>query len=496
MPTVHAWRRYRLIAVVVGILVSGFTLTDLLSYRGAVDVLKATILHNELPLTGSNIYSEIQADLIRPVFISSQMANDTFVQDWLLNGEKNEDQITRYLDTIKQKYGVFTSFLISDKTRHYYRFQGSRQDVSTTSPDDAWYFRCRAMKAPYEINIDFDLAANRTLTIFVNYRVVDSAGQFLGVTGVGLTLDSVRRVVDHYSADFHRNVYFFNQAGDITVGSTDAPPTGKSIKALPGLETIASRILAVPEGQFEYRRDGINYLLETRYVPELRWYVAVEQNQAVATEHIWWSFVRNLWIGLTIILVTALTIAYAVSRFNRRLDMMATTDKLTGIANRQLFDDTLECLLAPRRGVVRPFSLLLFDIDRFKRINDTLGHLRGDTVIRNVAQAAQASIGTTDLLCRWGGEEMIVLTRDCPLEEAAKRAEVLRAAIAVTPIMTPDDGTRVTVSIGVTECRSGDTSDSILSRADWALYRAKQDGRDCVRLAGRVAAGAEPDAVT
>jgi diguanylate cyclase (GGDEF)-like protein len=495
MPTVHAWSRYRLIAVVVCILVSGFTLTDFLSYRGAVGALKTTILHNELPLTGSNIYSEIQADLIRPVDISSQMANDTFLQDWLLKGEKNVGEITRYLNTIKQQYGVFTAFLISDRTGHYYRFQGSRRDVSAESPADAWYFRSRAMKAPYEINIDFDLAANRTLTIFVNFRVVDSAGKFLGITGVGLTLDSVRRIVDHYSMNFHRNVYFFNRAGDITVGSKRAPPTGKSIKALPGLKTIASRILAVREGQFEYSRAGDHYLLETRYIPQLRWYVAVEQSQAAATVRIWQSFVTNLWIGLGIILMTALTIAYAVAWFNRRLNIMATTDKLTGLANRQVFDDALEGMLAPRRRPVAPFCLLLFDIDRFKRINDTLGHLRGDAVIRIVAQAAQACIGTADMVCRWGGEEMIVLAENCSLEEAAKRAEALRAAIAATPIMNPDDGTRVTISVGVSECRPGDSSDTILSRADWALYRAKQDGRDCVRLAGRVAAGAEPDAV-
>src|SRR6476469_4952918 len=112
---VNDWLRFRLIGLVVCILVAGFVTTNLMSYRDAVSTLKATILHNELPLTGSNIYSEVQADLIRPVFISSQMANDTFVRDWLLAGEQDSTRVVRYLDAIREKYGVFTSFLISDR---------------------------------------------------------------------------------------------------------------------------------------------------------------------------------------------------------------------------------------------------------------------------------------------------------------------------------------------------------------------------------------------
>jgi len=483
MPNARPWLRYRLISVVVCILVVGFTVTNLISYRDAVAALKATIVHDELPLTGSNIYSEIQADLIRPVFISSQMANDTFVQDWLRRGEREVGQITRYLDAIRAKYGVFTSFLISDRTRQYYHFRGDLRQVSATSPDDVWYFRCRAMTTPYEINIDYDEASNRTLTIFVNYRVLDSQGNFLGVTGVGLTLNSVRQIVDRYSASFQRNVYFINRSGEIAVASTGAPPAGQSIRALPGLSAIAERILSAKEGQFEYRRGGETWLLDTRFIPELGWYVAVEQNQADATRGLWRSFVTNLWIGFGIILLTALTIAWAISLCHRRLDVMATTDKLTGLANRQMFDAALQRAVQSRRRGTRPFALLLLDIDRFKRINDTLGHLRGDAVIRRVAATAKTRLRKTDLLCRWGGEELIVLAAHCCSDAAHELAEALREAVAAAPIFAPDDGTRVTVSVGVAEYRPGDTTDAVLSRADRALYRAKRDGRNCVRMA-------------
>ncbi|MEJ0017659.1 MAG: diguanylate cyclase [Acetobacteraceae bacterium] len=481
--TANAWLRIRLIGVVVAILVVGFGATSVMSYRDAVRALKTTILHNELPLTGSNIYSEVQSDLIRPVFISSQMATDTFVKDWLIAGEQGSDRIVRYLEAIREKYGVFTSFLISDATRRYYHFSGRSRSVDEKSPDDVWYFRVKAMTAPYEINIDYDQASDRTVAIFVNYRVLDYDGKFLGVTGVGLNIDSVKHIVERYRTDFRRTVYFIDKTGMVTVTSAEAPHSGVSIRNLPGMGPIADRILNAPEGQFEYERDGESYLLDTRYIPELGWYVVVEQAAAEATKELWSSLVMNLWVGFGIIFLTAGTVAGAVAVYHRKLDVMATTDKLTGLANRQVFDARIAHLLRSRRRGFRPFALLLCDIDHFKQINDTLGHLRGDEVIRSVAEATMGVLRETDVVCRWGGEELIILAHNCEMEDAIELAEGLRATIADRALFTPDDGTRVTVSIGVTAYAAGDSMDMMLARVDKALYRAKREGRNCVRAA-------------
>jgi diguanylate cyclase (GGDEF)-like protein len=484
---VNAWLRFRLIGLVVCILVAGFVATNLMSYRDAVEALKTTILHDELPLTGTNIYSEVQADLIRPVFIASQMANDTFVKDWLLAGEQDSARAVRYLDAIREKYAVFTSFLISDKTRNYYHFSGKFRQVDEANPDDLWFFRVKNMTAPYEINIDFDQASNRTVTIFVNYRALDYDGRFIGVTGVGLNVDTVQGIVERYRSAFNRNVYFINKSGDVTITPAVAlaatQRSGDNIKALAGISAIATQILASPGGEYEYQRGGENYLLETRFIPELGWYVLVEQRQAEATRPLWASFMTNLWVGLGITLVTAAMIGYAVEIYHRRMNVMATTDKLTGVANRQAFDELLEQFVRSRRPGLRPFSLLLFDIDHFKQINDTLGHLRGDAVIRRVADMAVGVLRDTDMICRWGGEELIVLARNCPLADAVRLAESLCATIAAEPILQPDDGTRVTISVGVTDHRPGETVDAILSRVDQALYQAKRAGRNCVRVA-------------
>ncbi|MBT6883732.1 MAG: hypothetical protein HOA30_06700, partial [Rhodospirillaceae bacterium] len=141
-------------AIIALILVAGFVTTSLLSYQVSKANLRDALIGNELPLTSDNIYSEIQRDLLRPVFVSSMMADDTFVRDLLLDGEQNPDKMTRYLDEIRKKYGMFTSFLVSEKTRNYYHYKGITQVIDENDPADAWYFRVRDMQATHELNVD------------------------------------------------------------------------------------------------------------------------------------------------------------------------------------------------------------------------------------------------------------------------------------------------------------------------------------------------------
>jgi hypothetical protein len=167
-------------------MIVGFLATSLTSYFVARDSLSRNISEQMLPLTSDNIYSEIQRDLLRPVLISSLMATDTFVQDWTSGGEADAERIRVYLRAIQQEYGTITAFFVSDRTRNYYHPDGIIKTVDAANPDDAWYFRVRDMREPYEINVDIDTADRTRLSIFINYRVLDSDGNYLGVTGVGL----------------------------------------------------------------------------------------------------------------------------------------------------------------------------------------------------------------------------------------------------------------------------------------------------------------------
>jgi two-component system, cell cycle response regulator len=162
---------------------------------------------------------------------------------------------------------------------------------------------------------------------------------------------------------------------------------------------------------------------------------------------------------------------------------LAVTDALTGLHNRRYLDSHLAALFNESVVRGRQMSLLMLDVDRFKTINDTYGHDAGDEVLREFALRVRAHTRGIDVVARFGGEEVVVLVPDTPIEGARAVAERIREQVESTPfpIQHGTHSVPVTVSIGVAARQAGDQSGAeILKRADIALYRAKEDGRNRV----------------
>jgi len=165
----------------------------------------------------------------------------------------------------------------------------------------------------------------------------------------------------------------------------------------------------------------------------------------------------------------------------KRLKHLAVTDELTGLKNRRYIMERLESEYQRAVRMETPLSLLLIDIDHFKRVNDTHGHAFGDVVLKSVSQEMRESLRTYDLLGRIGGEEFLIASPGSTLDEAAALAERIREKIRGKQISNSAFSVSVTVSAGVTTLNKQDGDpDTMLARADEALYRAKQEGRDRV----------------
>ena len=160
--------------------------------------------------------------------------------------------------------------------------------------------------------------------------------------------------------------------------------------------------------------------------------------------------------------------------FEAELRNLAVTDTLTGVWNRRHGTELLTADLSARRPG-QALSLLMLDIDHFKTINDTFGHQAGDHVLIEIASRLRRSLRGSDMVARWGGEEFVVLLRDCALPDALRLAEDIRAAIAELPFGAMGS---LTVSVGVAEARASEDLTTWLERADQALYRAKRSGRN------------------
>jgi diguanylate cyclase (GGDEF)-like protein len=155
----------------------------------------------------------------------------------------------------------------------------------------------------------------------------------------------------------------------------------------------------------------------------------------------------------------------------------AHVDALTGLYNRRKFNELCAAEIARSVRYGTPLALIMVDIDHFKRVNDEHGHLLGDRALVDVAAVLGRSMRASDSLCRWGGEEFMILAPHLDQASAVRMAEKLRLAIVGFDFGPPG---RITCSFGVATLRPGDRSIDLILRADTCLYRAKRTGRNCV----------------
>jgi len=480
-PTRHT--QASLVLLLLFLLGSGFLTTSLLSYYASRDSIRDSIINTELPLTSDTVYSEIQKDLVRPILISSMMARDTFLRDWVLAGEQDTAQMTRYLREVQEHYGAFTSFFVSDKSSTYYQSKGVLKRVKPDEPRDVWYYRVRMQPEPYEINVDVDMANADRLTIFINYKVVDYDGNFIGAAGVGLAVDAVVKLIDDYQQRYERSVYFVDTTGRITLTGAQGGPqgakVGDSLADIPGLSDMLEKLPSPQSGRFEYQEHGREHFLNVRYIPELEWYLFVDKHDKALA-----GIRQGLYINLLLcLLVTAIVltlVSLAIRRYQQRIAALATTDVLTELPNRRGFDILAEQALQEAKREQSPLCAVLLDLDNFKLINDEHGHLAGDEVLQRFARQLRDKLRQSDILCRWGGEEFILLLKNTDRQAAHDLAEKLRQQCAEQRYAIAGQTLQVTASLGLSQWQPGESLHSLLGRTDRALYRAKQSGRDRV----------------
>ncbi len=190
-------------------------------------------------------------------------------------------------------------------------------------------------------------------------------------------------------------------------------------------------------------------------------------------------------------LADGMSLALANIALREKLRNQALRDPLTGLYNRRFMEDTLNRFVRLAEREQRNLSVIMIDLDHFKRINDEHGHAMGDAVLRETASTIISSLRETDVACRYGGEELVVILPDCELDKAAEKAELLRMRIES---LSATHNAAVSASLGVASIpHTSHATADLLAAADAALYRAKQSGRNCVAKAPRRAGSRAPD---
>lgn len=167
-----------------------------------------------------------------------------------------------------------------------------------------------------------------------------------------------------------------------------------------------------------------------------------------------------------------------VKKSLERIRLLATQDELTGLANRRHLLALLKVEQTRQQRTGQPLSLVLIDLDHFKRVNDAYGHLAGDVVLKGFADAACSTLRGSDVLSRWGGEEFLLMLPDTGLDEAERCVDRMREGLAQVVFTEVAPDLQITFSAGLSVCRAGETLEAVIERADQAMYRAKAMGRN------------------
>jgi diguanylate cyclase (GGDEF)-like protein len=480
--------KWRLIGVLSIVLLCTFTFTSYLSFKATRDSITKITKTETLPLISDNIYSEIQQELINPINNSSLMANDAFLVDWIENGETDVMEIQRYLSRIKDRYGYFSAFYISDTTHNYYYYDGILKQISPEDEHDVWYYKFLESGVDYEFDVDADEATAGTLTIFINHRLENQDGRLLGVTGVGLEMDSVGKMLRSYQERFGPLTYMIDAQGLIQVHPDVELVEKVRIQDLAGISSLSDEILSNKSGThiYEYTNQAGDIVISARYFPDLEWILIVEQNQTVALRTALSYFIGNVIIGAIITALVILVVALTINLFYSKLEVLAVNDELTGIYNRRKFCELFQREISLARRYDQPLSLLLIDVDRFKSVNDSYGHPTGDRLLKKLAEVLQQHVREIDVVGRWGGEEFVTLLHNTAANEAYQVAERLREAVSRAQFETGKDTIAMTVSIGVAAAPPAHlTLDEMVHLADEAMYAAKAAGRNKTKVSGQ-----------
>ena len=467
-----------ILSIVIGFI--GMVYTDTKTYQS----LSEEHLESTLTLADIDISKQIENSMSRPVMVSKTMANDEFLKAWLIK-EKNDsisnnelDQLYSYLKTYQRKYGYTTVFCISSSTGNYYYQDGFNKTISSEDPHDVWYYNFVESGQEYDLEVDTNQSNNDTITVFVNFRVESETGELLGIIGVGLQVSYIEDTIRTYEQDYDLSVYIINEGGAKTSfrGDTDIFINRSELAARTKI-TDDIELNRSPQSNIQwFTSNKERRCLITKYDETLGWYLILEKE----TNSIVSSFQERIKSNIIYMLVSLALCIVVTSlvffNYNQRIVAMENIDELTGLFNNKMFYQQYSKFM--RKNQSKPKTMFMFDIDHFKTINDTYGHLFGNVVLSMVGEKLQEATREHGLTARWGGDEFLgVLAVDT---EKAKK--LLTNYMDEIKNEVDFRQYHITISVGMIDLNEKLNMDQMVKKVDQALYQSKENGRDQITI--------------
>lgn len=358
--------------IVSVILLIGFALIATLSYRANYNASLVKIKQVSA-LASEGIYYRLSTMLTKPVNISQTMAHDSLLIK-LLEEEGSryqeagyQETLRKYLEAYKNKYAYDAVFLVASATNNYYNFNGLDRNLVRGEAENVWYYDFLSSGEEYNLNIDNDEvtgAANK-ITLFVNCKIKNAAGQVIGVVGVGVNIDYIKGLLQEYEKEYDVETYLINEQGAIEVSSIYNGHQAVDWFEVTDSENIRSEILNWKNGKTNWdiwmpgdvQSNEKSYLV-VRYIPDLSWYLLVKQDTGALLAELNEKMLQTGLLIAVVILLIIFTITSVIRKFNVRMtQLLEERQELFKEATEQIYDNIYELNITKNKAASKKTEL-------------------------------------------------------------------------------------------------------------------------------------------
>ncbi|MBL4941812.1 MAG: GGDEF domain-containing protein [Colwellia sp.] len=433
------------------------------------------------------LFSLITSEIIRPITVSQYMASDPFLLDYIQQEKIDEAVVFNYITSVANKFNTL-SFIALEK--HQLLIDSTNKITDLRNENAEWYHRLKAIDQTKFT--DFGDAENPHL--FFDVKMFNKQQEFLGFIGLAVDLDHFSKQFKAFEKNFGFEVYFVDDKNQVTLSSSQLMKTTYHhrrdfLTNINELEWYRNYQKAKKNNNagvntsndddsiFNFSTD--NLIISQIPIIELNWRVFIVAKPVTQLTAYWQLFIQKLMIFLLVSFALYYMFTIVISNFRSDLVKDSEKDFLTQLPNRSF----IHWKYAQLSNNYDHVSVVLADIDNFKNINDTYGHLFGDDVLKVIADKLSENLRSIDLVGRWGGEEFIFILPDTTAQQAQEIVDRIRQNIANIPFTSSSTSKKfnITVSFGVSNSSlAGVALEDILRKADQALYNAKSNGRNQV----------------
>ncbi|WP_040523647.1 sensor domain-containing diguanylate cyclase [Aliiglaciecola lipolytica] len=420
--------------------------------------------------------SLIIEQLLKPLHISQTLAEAKELKDLMKDKNIDENAMFSMLKRIENEFGM-AFFIASESSRMQYNSNGTKLALIENKVD--WYFRYKA--APNDAIAD--IGQWQDPHFYIDLKVYDEDGNFLGFFGISKSLDSFVDIFAQYKRVYGYDFIFVDQDNNIALSSDPnlivEETTFKTLESLDWYKSLD--IDKLPDGSLNnllVKASGVDALIAEVKVEPFGWTMYLLTPLQARQTEISRSFIISIVTLLVIIFALFMLIYHLLYYFKQDMQKNFQTDPLTRLPNR----NKVELRYAEMLDKGIEVGLVLIDIDHFKTVNDTHGHNAGDNVLRQISHMLSNQLREGDVVGRWGGEEFVLLLPDTTPEQAYDVAQKLRENMSNMTASTGSLALQVTASFGVSHTDTHRPLTEVVGYADDALYQAKRDGRNIVRM--------------